>query len=207
MIDHVGGGYGIMAWRHQLGEEAKIITGGDDGQFVYAVGADLGQTDGGGEGVADALAAECFLGSAAFVPIVVEWLSRAAVANGAVGFAIKTTHVAEIAEAGAGLIMSGVRKGVWELGDFERETGGRSDGVGENAGLSEAAEGDGLAFDFGLDAGLLAEGKGCSYLDAGGSKAENVTAAWRKAATAAATAPATTGAAATAAPAAEGGAK
>jgi hypothetical protein len=49
--------------------------------------------------------------------------------------------------------------------------------------------------------------KALDDLCAGGSKAENVTAAWRKAATAAATAPATTGAAATAAPAAEGGAK
>ena len=112
MVEHVGGGEGIAAGTQKLSEQAKIIARGDQGEFVESVSADLGQTDGGREGVADALAAECFLGSAAFVPIVVEWLSRAAVANGAVGFAIKTTHVAEIAEAGAGLIMSGVRKGV-----------------------------------------------------------------------------------------------
>jgi len=67
-----------------LGDVGNVIASGDEGEFVRSFGADLGETNGGREGVADALAAEGFLGSATFATILFDGFSGAAVANGAV---------------------------------------------------------------------------------------------------------------------------
>ena len=62
--------------------------------------------------------------------------------------------------------MGFVRESVRELGHFKRKPGGRSDRIGKDTRLAKAAIVDGLAFDFGADAGLFTEGKRCADLDA-----------------------------------------
>ena len=91
-----------------MGQLGKVITGGDEREFVDAFVAGLREADGGGESVTDALAAKGFLGAAAFAPKMFEGFGGAAVTYGAVGLAIEMAQVAQVTNARARVVVGGV---------------------------------------------------------------------------------------------------
>lgn len=78
-----------------MGDGVQVIAGGNKRQLIQVSWAALAEADGGRKGVADAFAAEGFLGTAALAPIVFEGFGGTAVANRTVGRAVEVTEVAE----------------------------------------------------------------------------------------------------------------
>jgi hypothetical protein len=113
----------LLARRYELGEVSQIIPSGDQGQFVRFTGTDLAQANRRGQPIADALAALRLLDGPALSQKIRQGLSRAAVANLAVRFAVETTEVAEVAEARAGFVKSPVGERPIDLGHLERKAG------------------------------------------------------------------------------------
>ena len=83
-------------------------------------------------------------------------------------------EITQVADARPGRILVGVRKRAFHLDHLERKAGGRGDRVGENARGAGAAHLQGLLFEFGAQAGFIAERKRRSHLDTGGAEAQGI---------------------------------
>ncbi len=106
--EDVSGGEGVTVGREELSQAGKVITGRHEGEFRGTIGADLREADDGREGVADAFAAEGFVGGATFAPIVFEGFGGATVTDGTVGLAIEVAQVAEVTDARACVVVDWV---------------------------------------------------------------------------------------------------
>src|SRR5450759_1404978 len=136
VVDDGAGGVELLAGGQvcdQRGDGGEVVAGGDDGGFHVPVGAVLGEVGGGEQGVAHAAAALGVGGAAALVPDVDPGrFGRAAVADGAVGFAVGGPQHAEVADrlpAGEDLL---VGQRALRLHHLERESGGGHPPVGDD---------------------------------------------------------------------------
>ena len=112
------------------------------------------------------------MGGAAFAQILFERLGGATIADGSIRFAVEVAQVAEVANAAATAVMDRVGEGLSELSYLKGKTSGGSNRVSEDVSLTDTAEGDGLAFEFRLDAGFFAERERRSDLDARSAQLE-----------------------------------
>jgi len=151
LSDNVGGGVGLRAGRKELSKMGEVIPGGDQGEFANTIGTHLGEAHCCREAVADTLAPHGFPDRSTFAEIMLQRFSRTSVANGSIVFAIEVSQIAEIAYTPSVQVISGVGKGLLQLGHFEWEACGGGQRIGKDAGLAKAAQREGLPFDFRVD--------------------------------------------------------
>jgi len=121
--------------------------------------------DVGHQPVADALATVRILDVATLVHVTVDRLGATAPTDRAVGLLVRVTEVAEIAHAPASIVRVGVGHGTRQLEDFEREAGGRCQGVRLHVQYSSSTQLQHLPTDRRIQARFLTVGEGRADLD------------------------------------------
>lgn len=168
VADHVGRRVALAARREQLAKKRQVLPQGHHGRLRGAVRAPLAQTYGRDQAIAQTAPADRFRHRSPFAQIGRDGLSRATVPGTGFGLGICGSQVAHVAYPLAAFVDLGLGDGARQVGQLEREAGGRRPGVSPYRQVCRQGVRDSSLLYVPQQAGLFAQGKGGTDLDSGG---------------------------------------